>query len=164
MASWAVLKSQPRREPLAARAVNARGLESYVPSLPARGNSGVSAPLFPGYVFACIREGADDLLRIRSAPGVAYILPRAGTPALLPEDLIEAMRSRETELSNAAADPAFNRGDVVRVTAGPFKWIEGLFDRRMTGPGRVRILLELVHGSAAVEISAFDLELMRSHN
>jgi hypothetical protein len=157
-AGWAVLKTQPRREPLAARAVNARGFESYVPRLPPRRSTAPWAPLFPGYVFAEVKRDPDDLLRIRAAPGVAYVLPRTGEPALLPDTFIQAMRTREQELREAGAAEAFDHGEAVRVRAGPFKWIEGLFDRRLSAAGRVRILLNLVHGSATVEIDAVDLE------
>jgi len=163
-AGWAVLKSQPRREPVAARAVTARGVKSYVPTLPSRRASALAMPLFPGYLFAHIREETDDLLRIRSAPGVAYVLPRAGKAALLPDDIIAAMRSREAELSGAACEVMFNHGDAVRVAAGPFKWVEGLFDRSLTPSGRVRILLDLVHGTAALDIAATDLEPALSHH
>ena len=155
---WAVLRTQPRQEPLAARAVNARGLESYAPRLPSRRSPSVSTPLFPGYIFAHVGRGPDDLLRIRSAPGVAYVLPRAGVPALLPDAVIEAMRAREAALSSGGAAHHFRHGELVRVKAGPFKWVEGLFDRRLSAAGRVRILLNLVHGSAAVDIDSTDLE------
>ncbi len=39
----------------------------------------------------------------------------------------------------------------VTVLAGPFRWIDALLDRRVKA-GRVRILFELVHCSAALEI------------
>jgi transcriptional antiterminator RfaH len=156
-AGWAVLRSQPRREPIAVLAASARGLETYVPSVPSLRSSAVPTLLFPGYLFAYITHGSDDLLRLRSAPGVAYILPRDGPPALLPDAVIEAMRTRETELSGETPGATFKRGDGVRVTGGPFKWVEGLFDRQLSAPGRVRILLNLVHGSAAMDIDAVEL-------
>jgi transcriptional antiterminator RfaH len=157
---WAVLRSQPRREPVAARAVNARGVESYLPWLPGARPSQTAHPLFPGYLFARIVPESDDLLRIRSAPGVAYLLPRAGAPALLPDGFIDAIRSHEQQArgSNARAR-VFRRGDPVRVVSGPFKWIEGLFDRSLSASGRVRILLSQVHGSMAVQLGATELEL-----
>jgi transcriptional antiterminator RfaH len=138
--------------------VLARGVESYVPRLPSRRSASVTTPLFPGYIFAQVRQGAEDLLRIRSAPGVAYVLPRTGIPALLPDNVIDAMRTREAELSTGGAAHAFRHGEVVRVKSGPFKWVEGLFDRRLSASGRVRILLNLVHGSAAVDIDFEHLE------
>jgi transcription antitermination factor NusG len=99
-------------------------------------------------------------LRIRSAPGVAYLLPRNSPPALLPDLFIESIRSHEQRaLASGRRGRAFRRGDRVRVVSGPFKWIEGLFDRSLNASGRVRILLNLVHGSLAVQLGATELEL-----
>jgi hypothetical protein len=47
----------------------------------------------------------------------------------------------------------------VVVVSGPFKWIEGLFDRSLSANGRVRILLNLVHGSVSVQMQAAELKL-----
>jgi transcription antitermination factor NusG len=153
---WAVLRSQVRRETIAARAVSARGVETYLPWLP--GARGSAVPLFPGYLFAHVDPDSDDLLRIRSAPGVAYVLPREGTPALLPNLFIESIRAHESAAMNAQGG-GFRRGDRVLVVSGPFKWVEGLFDRSLSASGRVRVLLDLVHGPVAVQIQATELEL-----
>jgi transcription antitermination factor NusG len=110
-------------------------------------------------LFAHIAPDSDDVVRIRSAPGVAYVLPRAGTPALLPDLFIDAIRSRELHALGSPCDPGFQRGDRVLVVSGPFKLIEGLFDRSLSASGRVRILLNLVHGSLAVQLRASELEL-----
>jgi transcription antitermination factor NusG len=156
---WAVLRTQPRREPIAARAVSARGVESYLPWLPGTRPSESAHPLFPGYLFARIASDSDDLLRIRSVPGVAYVLPRASAPVLLPDLFIESIRAHERALRSDSRGRAFHRGDRVVVVSGPFKWIEGLFDRSLSASGRVRILLNLVHGSVAVQIEATELNL-----
>jgi transcription antitermination factor NusG len=155
---WAVLRTQPRCEPLAAKAVHARGVESYLPGLPIDRPSRPIAPLFPGYLFAHIAPDSDDLLRIRSAPGVAYVLPRAGPPALLPDLLIEAIRLREMELRGNTAGEAFSRGERVMVMSGPFKSVEGIFDRRLSTAGRVRILLNLAQSNVAVQIETGNLK------
>jgi transcriptional antiterminator RfaH len=119
--------------------------------------------LFPGYLFAHIAPESDDLLRIRSAPGVSYVLPRIGPPALLSEALIDAVRTREVELSQSAPGATFVRGDRVTVLTGPFRWVEAVFDRRLSASGRVRILLNVVHGSVAVQTDAANLEAVSRH-
>src|SRR5918996_3722312 len=91
---WVVLKAQPRRELLAAHAVRARGPEAYVPMVPPRRGQALATPLFPGYLFAKVELEADDLLRIRSAPGIAYVLPRASAPAFVSNDVVDAIRRR----------------------------------------------------------------------
>jgi transcriptional antiterminator RfaH len=155
---WAVLRSQPRREPLAMQAVESRGVECYVPRLEGTRAWGSDHLLFPGYLFARVEPESDDLLRIRSVPGVAYVLPRVGQPTLLPDPLIEAIRSREREHSSGIRRRAFKRGDRVVVASGPFKCVEGMFDKCLGPKGRVRILLHMVHGSAGMQIAADDLE------
>jgi transcription antitermination factor NusG len=156
---WAVLRSQPRREAVAARAVSARSVESYLPWLRDARASESARPLFRGYLFARITPGSDDLLRIRSAPGVAYVLPRASEPALLPDLLIESIRAHELALGSDPHGCAFHHGDRVVVVSGPFKWVEGLFDRSLSDSGRVRILLSHMHASVAVQIEATQLKL-----
>jgi transcription antitermination factor NusG len=159
---WAVLRTQPHCEPLVARAVHARGVDSYLPGLPIHRPSRPIAPLFPGYLFAHIAPNSDDLLRIRSAPGVAYVLPRAGPPTLLPNLLIEAIRSREMELRSSAAGEAFSRGERVMVMSGPFKSVEGIFDRRLSTAGRVRILLQMAQASVALQTETGNLKRLKA--
>jgi transcriptional antiterminator RfaH len=156
-ARWAVLRSQVHREAIAARAVSARDVEPYLPWMPRARGSDPPQPLFPGYLFARIAPDSDDLLRIRSAPGVAYVLPRAGAPALLPDELIDTIRAHE-RAAQRGRGRVFHQGDRVLVVSGPFKWVEGLFDRSLSASGRVRILLNLVHGTVAVQIGANELE------
>src|ERR671938_356003 len=122
-AFWVVLRSQPRRELVAARSVAARGVEAYVPRLPARRDPQRRPLVFPGYLFARPLPGTDDLLRIRSVPGIAYVLPRGGPPAQLPEGVIQLLRRRESEPPRPLA-----RGERVVVLAEPFHSLEAVFD------------------------------------
>lgn len=155
---WAVLRAQAHREAFVAQSVSSRGVECYVPVRPSVRTPASPTILFPGYVFAQVAPDSDDLLRIRSAPGVAYVLPRTGAPALLPDPLICAIRAKEQELRARGSEHKFCSGDQVRVLTGPFKWVEGIFDRKLSASGRVRILLSLASGGVAVQMSACDLE------
>jgi len=161
---WAVLRAQAHRETFVAQAVSSRGVECYSPARPSARKGGSSTILFPGYVFVQVTPGSDDLLRIRSAPGVAYVLPRGGTPALLPDVLIGAIRAKEHELRLRSNAHEFRNGEQVRVVTGPFKWVEGIFDRKLSASGRVRILLNLTSGNVAVQMAAGDLEPLRAHS
>jgi transcription antitermination factor NusG len=144
---WVVLRTQARREVLAARSVAARGVQSYVPLLPEPGGGKPRPLVFPGYIFARTVRGSDDLLRIRSVPGISYVLPRGGPPAYLPESAIELLRTRE-----AAPPRPLTRGDRVLVLVEPFRSLDAVFDRRLSAARRVRVLLELVHRVVALDI------------
>ena len=148
-AQWVVLRTQVRQEALASQSVAARGLASYFPLLK-RGRS--VEPLFPGYVFAQIDPGTNDLQRIRSAPGIAYVLPRNAPPVLLSDASIGALRARV-----GAGTPGHAKGDRVTVRRGPFRWLDAVFDRRLNASGRVRVLLQFVHRPVVVDLQIEDL-------
>ena len=59
--------------------------------------------------------------------------------------------------TQAAAAAHLQRGDRVTIQRGPFRWVEAVFDRRLTATGRVRILLDFVHRTVAVDLDACDL-------
>jgi transcription antitermination factor NusG len=160
---WVVLRTRPRSEVFAAQAVAARGVETYVPMLAASGPTGRSGskPLFPGYAFARLESPAEELPRVRCAPGVAYVLPRNAPPAFLADDLVEAVRARAAATAEQGRELSLERGDPVTIVSGPFRWIEALFDRRLNDRGRVRILLNLVHGSASIDVSADSVRPLR---
>jgi transcription antitermination factor NusG len=75
----------------------------------------------------------------------------------MPDVFIESLRLHERNVLNGR-NRTFRHGDRVRVVSGPFKWVEGLFDRSLKASGRVRILLNLVHGSVAVQLEEAELE------
>src|SRR5690348_5947364 len=125
---WVVLRTRPRSELFAAQAVAAKGVESFVPMLPASGGAARAKPLFPGYVFARVDSAAEQLPRVRCAPGVAYVLPRAAPPALVPDALVEAVRARASSEAQRRAELNLKHGDSVTIVSGPFRWIEALFD------------------------------------
>jgi DNA-binding response OmpR family regulator/transcription antitermination factor NusG len=149
---WVVLKTRPWRERQAEQAIAAGGIETYVPLLSADEHDGAAMPLFPGYLLARVDLSVGDLLRIRSAAGVAYILPHGGPPLALPDDLIEAIRTRVS-----TSERGLRQGDRVKIMRGPFQWLEAVFDRRSNPAGRVRILLEFVQRTVAIDMDERDL-------
>jgi len=128
-------------------------VETYLPRLPTLGEGKPRRLVFPGYIFARTDEDTDDLLRIRSAPGISYVLPRGGPPAYLPESAIEMLRMRE-----AASPPPLSRGERVVILSEPFRSLEAVFDRRLSAAGRVRVLLELVHRVVALDLHEAELQ------
>ena len=49
-------------------------------------------------------------------------------------------------------------GDVVEVTSGPFKDLRGVFQKKMSGKGRVKILLSLIGVDVPVQISRWQIK------
>src|SRR5690242_930027 len=85
-------------------------------------------PLFPGYVF--VRMAMRDRLHVQTVPGVARLVGFDGTPAALPEEEMEALRSSLARGARAKPHPFLKIGRRVKVKSGPMKGLQGILKRR----------------------------------
>jgi transcription antitermination factor NusG len=112
-------------------------------------------PLFPGYVF--VRMAMRDRLQVQTVPGVARLVGFDGTPAALPDDEIEALRTSLGKAVRAEPHPYLTAGRRVRLRSGPLAGMEGVLLRRK-GSFRLVISIELIQRSVAVDADAADVE------
>src|SRR5207253_8987659 len=54
-----------------------------------------------------------------------------------------------------------HKGDTVKITGGPFAGYEAIFDLRLKGADRVRVLLELLRRQVTVEIDSGSIRKLR---
>jgi transcription antitermination factor NusG len=64
----------------------------------------------------------------------------------VPENLIYTIRQRVDEISKVGGEvfDGLQKGDTVEISTGPFEGYEAIFDTRITGSERVRVLLQLL--------------------
>lgn len=98
-----------------------------------------SKPLFPGYLFG--NFSLESLSSVNSAYGVLRVVQFGRTPAEVEESVIEEIRNRTIALPTIKE---FQRGERVRVTSGAFSGWEGMFDCRIPGKQRAKIMLNTV--------------------
>lgn len=115
----------------------------------------LNLPLFPGYVF--VRMALRDRLQVQQVPGVAHLVGFDGTPAVLPEQEIEALRTSLASGMRAEPHPFLTVGRRVLIKAGPLAGMEGVLLRRK-GSLRLVISIELIQRSVAVDADAADVE------
>jgi transcription antitermination factor NusG len=73
------------------------------------------------------------------------VLPRALVPALIPTDVIDAIRRRLGDPTHTVVHDHFKPGERVTIVDGPFQWVEAVVDGHLSAAGRVRVLLDFVH-------------------
>jgi transcriptional antiterminator RfaH len=164
MAYWAAARLQPRHEALALHCLGLAGYETYLPRLRERRVSRgrriiVTPPLFPGYCFIWIRL---QWHTARWAPGVATVILNGGSPAKVPDTVIEEIRSRELDglinLPKPLSAPGLRPGAQVKILAGPFRGfvaaLVGLRPRQ-----RVEVLLALLGGQQRVTLPKSGIEI-----
>jgi transcription antitermination factor NusG len=148
-AFWYVLRSKPRKEDFLWGQLAARSIEGYYPRIrvqPVNPRSRKIKPYFPGYLFIHVDLDQINLSTLRWLPGAAGVVSCDGTPAYVPDGLLVAIRRRVDEI-NAAGGELFDGlepGDEVVVQGGPFAGYEAIFDARLSGTDRVRVLLKML--------------------
>jgi transcriptional antiterminator RfaH len=154
---WYALRSKPRKEDTVWTQLNVRDIENFYPRLrvhPVNPRSKKVKPYFPGYIFVRVDLEDMGLSFFRWMPHTLGLVTFGGEPAQVPENLIHAIRKRINEINEAGGEQLerLKTGDKIRIQAGPFSGFEGIFDLRIPGKERVRVLLNLLGQSRQVPL------------
>ncbi len=129
------------------RELTARRFESFYPQLhvrPVNPRSRTIRPYFPGYMFLHLPAEQVAASTFHWMPFASGFVSFDGVAATVPLHLIEAIRRHVDEINAKGAEfiASLKRGDVVVVHGGPFAGYEAIFDTRLSGSERVRVLLK----------------------
>ena len=146
---WYVLRSKPNKELALWRELSARGWECFYPQLrvhPVNPRSRKIRAYFPGYLFLHTDIEQVGISAVQWVPFSSGFVSFDGGPAMVPDSLVQAIRRHVDEI-NAAGGEQFvdlKPGEVVTIQGGPFDGYEAIFDTRLAGTERVRVLLKLL--------------------
>jgi transcriptional antiterminator RfaH len=149
-AQWYALHSKPFKEAFVWQQLRMHEIEAYYPYLrvhPVNPRSRKVRPYFPGYVFCRVKLGQVGLSTLQWLPGSVGIVSFGGMPAPVPDSLMAAIRKRVDEVNTVGGEllDGLRPGDAVTIQAGPFCGYEAIFDSRISGEERVRVLLRLLN-------------------
>jgi transcription antitermination factor NusG len=158
---WYALRTKPRKEDVVWKQVVDLDYEVFYPRLkvnPVNPRSKKVRPYFPGYMFVKLDLEKAGLTTFQWMPHSTGLVSFGGEPATVPEGLIHAIRERVEEIA-AAGGIVFDGlkpGDTVVIDHGPFEGYKAIFDMRLPGTERVRVLLQLLSNQRQlpVEIDA----------
>ena len=147
--SWYALRSKPNKEDFLASQLQAGGFTIYYPRLRVsvvNPRARKIRPYFPGYLFVQVDLAVANLSDLKWMPGGTGLVSFGGEPAVVPDSLIVALQRRVDELnaSTRSVIAELNPGDAVILQAGPFAGYEAIFDGRISGQDRVRVLLSFL--------------------
>ncbi|MFQ5575781.1 MAG: transcription termination/antitermination protein NusG [Anaerolineae bacterium] len=154
MEQWYALHAKPKREHQVARILQQRGLQTFLPEIDLLRKK---APFFPGYLFVKVDFGAVGLRQIQWTPGLRRIVSFEGRPAVVPAEVIKLVRRKLGQAVARAAFP-FKPGDPVRITGGPFKDMDAIFQGPFAPAERVQVLLHVLGRANRVQMAAADLQ------
>jgi transcriptional antiterminator RfaH len=160
MRRWYLIHTKPAGEREAQRQLQRQDYGTYLPRLlqtvRRRGQPRVQiTPLFPRYLFLNLDEGRQSLAPVHSTFGVASVVRFGARFATVPEAIVRQLREREDPQTglHSLEPPRLTPGTPVRVTAGVFAGLEGVFERE-EGAERVVVLLSLLGQERQVRFPA----------
>jgi transcriptional antiterminator RfaH len=146
---WYALRSKPRKEEILWRQLRAQEFEVFFPRIrvhPVNPRSRKLLPYFPGYMFVNVNLDEVGLSTFQWMPHAIGLVSFDGEPSTVPENLIVAINKRVEEIAAAGGEffDGIKPGDTVKINTGPFAGYEAIFDARLPGSERVRVLIQML--------------------
>jgi len=159
---WYAIHTKPRQEQVVEAALQREGVKTFFPKLRRkkmirRKYQWTVGPLFPNYLFGHF-DFAESGRLVRYAKGVINIVSFGGKPATVDESIILTITSHCEGDVVTIEPPTLKPGDNVQILEGPLAGLKGIFQRNLSGPERVVVLLQSMGAGARVEVSRSQLE------
>jgi transcriptional antiterminator RfaH len=159
---WYVVQTKPGNEDRVQNNLQRQEIENFLPRLGTyeyRQGTMVQRikPLFPNYLFAKFHLGL-HYYKVKWTRGVNRILGNGGGPVPISGQVISMIREKVGENDLIRLEDGLKEGDVIQVTSGPFKDLRGIFQKKMSSQGRVKILLSLIGIDVPVQISQWQVK------
>jgi transcription antitermination factor NusG len=148
---WYVLQTKPYKETAVWQQLVNQNHQVFFPRLrvnPVNPRARQIRPYFPGYLFV-----HTDLHLVGSSvfqfmPYTVGLLSFGGETVPVQETIITTLQRRLKEIEAAGGEIFINlrRGDRVVIETGPLAGYDAIFDWRVPGTERVKVLLHILHG------------------
>jgi transcriptional antiterminator RfaH len=154
--SWYVAHTLPHKEATAALHLEAQGFRNFLPRRiktvrHARKLRTVNAPLFTSYIFVALDLDTDRWRSVNGTVGVTSLIMAEDRPLPLPTGVVETLILSSDAVGRLRFVPDMERGQKVRLIAGPFAEALGVLDS-LDERGRVEVLLEIMGAGTRVKL------------
>ena len=152
---WYLIHTKPQKERWVADQLSEIAADIFLPLLKAKaprwGRMAQSiGPLFPSYVFARFDLQA-RYFDIKYLPGVRGLVSAGSEALAVPRVIVEEIRRRSVDGVVEITPKPLSPGERVTVVEGPFKGLEAVFERYLSGADRAAILLSTI-GTTGVRV------------
>ena len=159
--NWFVIRTKAGDEERANANLLNQEIETFLPLFKAHNLRGVKMvrtirPLFPSYLFARLNLDL-HYARVKWTRGVSRVLGNREGPVPVSEAVVQTIRDRVGRDNLIELEEEMKEGDLVQVISGPIKDLLGVFQKRMSGKDRVKILLNLIGVDVPVQISKWQI-------
>jgi len=117
----------------------------------------VERKVFPGYVLVEMSMSDDSWYVVRNTPGVTSFVGSGNKPTPLTDAEVKAIL-RQIKLDAPKYKVAFQKGESVRVTDGPFTDLHGVVDEVNPERNKVKVLVSIFGRETRVELDFLQIE------
>ena len=159
-AYWYALQSKPNKEDALFEQLQNQDVEVFFPRIrvnPVNPRAKKVKAYFPGYMFIYADLEEVGISTFKWMPFARGMVSFDQEPATVPEPLINAIRRRVDQVNVAGGEifDGLQKGETILIHDGPFAGYEAIFDVRLSGSERVRVLIKLLsQRQVPVELSA----------
>jgi len=159
---WFVIQTKPGDEHRVETHLLNQKIETFLPFIEAHQYRNgkmvqIIKPFFPNYLFARL-DLKFHYYKVKWTRGVSKILGSGDGPALISEKVIQMIKERIGKDNLVKLEEELKEGDAVQVTSGPFKEFNGIFQKKISGNGRVRILLNMIGVDVPIQLSRWQIK------
>lgn len=160
MINWYAISAKHNLELLAAENIERQNFNTYLPKVLKKPNKKKSfnktlyGAFFPGYLFVELDLQKDRWQKINSTIGVKKIVSIGSCPIPIPNKIIDEIKKVADENGVVRENKQFNKNEEIIIDAGLFSGSKGIFDRRVPGENRVKVLLNLMGVSTSLNINS----------
>lgn len=153
---WYVIYTKPHNEDLAREQLENKNIFVFLPKIREvrfRNDKLREAvqPLFPSYIFAQFTI-PDEYYDVKWARGVKRIVGSGDLPTPLDDSIVVFLRDQADHEGLIQPQPRIRQGDKVRVKQGPLEGLWGTVQGEIDGKGRVKVLMDILHAGAKIEL------------
>jgi transcriptional antiterminator RfaH len=160
--AWYCVRTQIKREHIAVAGLGlAEGVEVFCPrvryqKMTKRGKVWFVEAMFPNYVFARF-DWKRNFRLVQASMGVAGLVHFGMEYPMLPDDIIDLIRSQLSESDLKVFNDVLKPGDSVTIAEGPFMGIQAVVKQLLPARMRIKLLLEFLGQPTETEIGANDV-------
>ncbi len=167
--NWYLIHTKVRQENVAEINLQHLGVETFCPcientrSTSSQGKAKKNNPLFPGYIFVRV-DISREFRKVSYCRGVIRVVKFGLTPAIVEDEIVNTIKTREKNGLVVIRHPSFKRGQTIVIDNGPFQGFNAIFEQELNGLQRVAILLKTVSFQGRMVIDRSCLALCEDHD
>ena len=160
--AWYVLHTRSKFENVVYQSLIKKSKNVFLPTIRKRSRRQdrrlfLQQPLFPGYLFIKTPVTPTAKLDVLKTVGVVRLIGNRDIPIPVAPEVIDSLKIIVQANEQVEAVQCLRQGDGVRVVAGPFAGVIGIF-LQYQGMERVVVNIDAMGRAASINVSAEDIE------